>query len=288
MRHPIDPKVDCVFKALLGAEANSALLIHFLNAVLGPDLPRPITAVRIMNPYNEKEFLDDKLSIVDVKATDDAGCLYQVELQLTFADLGARIVYGWADLYSSQLKEGQDYDRLRPTYSIWLLGSSLIDNDPAYAHSIRLRNSTGQVFGDHGGIWLLEIPKFAAEIVETEQERWIRFFKEGAMLDPDNLPSWMNTPEMRQAMSTVTDFSEKEREYHLYQARLNYQRQQRSIQHQLEARDRALARTSAELEQARAAEIREREAKEHEREAKERALAEIETLRRQLKGQQPS
>jgi hypothetical protein len=41
MRHPIDPKVDCVFKALLGAESNRDLLIHFLNAILGADLPRP-------------------------------------------------------------------------------------------------------------------------------------------------------------------------------------------------------------------------------------------------------
>ncbi|WP_295623182.1 PD-(D/E)XK nuclease family transposase, partial [uncultured Lamprocystis sp.] len=34
MDHPIDPKTDCVFKALLGAEDNRNLLIHFLNATL--------------------------------------------------------------------------------------------------------------------------------------------------------------------------------------------------------------------------------------------------------------
>jgi len=32
MRRPIDPKIDCVFKALLGSEENRNLLIHFLNA----------------------------------------------------------------------------------------------------------------------------------------------------------------------------------------------------------------------------------------------------------------
>ena len=47
MRHRIDPKIDCVFKALLGAEANRRLLIHFLNAILGADLPSPVTAVAI-------------------------------------------------------------------------------------------------------------------------------------------------------------------------------------------------------------------------------------------------
>jgi hypothetical protein len=33
MKHHIDSKIDCVFKALLGSEENRNLLIHFLNAV---------------------------------------------------------------------------------------------------------------------------------------------------------------------------------------------------------------------------------------------------------------
>jgi len=57
MDHPIDPKTDCVFKALLGAEDNRDLLIHFLNAILGADLPSPVTQVYILNPYKEREFV---------------------------------------------------------------------------------------------------------------------------------------------------------------------------------------------------------------------------------------
>ncbi len=94
MKHPIDPKIDCVFKALLGTERNRRLLIHFLNAILAGDLAAPITEVEILNPYNEREFLDDKLSIVDVKARDERGRLYQVEIQLLgHPDLPARILY---------------------------------------------------------------------------------------------------------------------------------------------------------------------------------------------------
>ena len=52
MRHSIDPKVDCVFKALLGAESNRSLLVHFLNSVLVGALPEPISEVIILNPYN--------------------------------------------------------------------------------------------------------------------------------------------------------------------------------------------------------------------------------------------
>ena len=208
---------------------------------------------------------------------------------LTHRDLIARIIYGWADLYSSLLQEGQDYGKLRPTYAIWLLGEVLLADDPSYAHDIRLRDTAGRVFGEHGGIRLLEIAKFASAAVETEQDRWVKFFKDGAKLDPDHLPPWMDTPEMRQAMSTLNSFSEKENAYYAYQARLEYQRVQRAMQQDVEERDRALEQARAELEQSRAAEInereakeQEREAKEQEREAKERALAEVERLRRQL------
>jgi predicted transposase/invertase (TIGR01784 family) len=71
MKHQIDPKIDCVFKALLGAEDNRNLLVHFLNAILSADLSTPIATVDILNPYNDKEFVEDKLSIVDVKAHDN-------------------------------------------------------------------------------------------------------------------------------------------------------------------------------------------------------------------------
>ena len=70
MKHHIDPKIDCVFKALLGADDNRNLLVHFLNAILSTDLAAPIATVEILNPYNEREYLDDKLSIVDIKARD--------------------------------------------------------------------------------------------------------------------------------------------------------------------------------------------------------------------------
>jgi predicted transposase/invertase (TIGR01784 family) len=270
MRHAIDPKIDCVFKALLGAEANRGLLVHFLNAMLGSELPAPIVDAVILNPYNEREFLDDKLSIVDVKARDATGCLYQIEIQLlNLPELPARILYGWADLYSAQLASGEDYLELKPTYAIWLLGETLLPNVPGYAHRYRFCDAMGRALIDHGCIAVFELPKFAAVEVQTEEERWLKFFVEGEHLDPDNLPEWMNTPEMRQAMSTTQGFSEKERAYHAYQARQNYLRQQKTIQRHIDA-------LTAQIE-------RERAEKEQERAEKQTALAEIERLKAQLK-----
>ncbi|SDW35685.1 Rpn family recombination-promoting nuclease/putative transposase [Thiocapsa roseopersicina] len=265
MQHRINPKVDCVFKALLGAEENRALLIDFLNAMLTETLPSPVVEVQILDPYNPQETLKDKLTIVDVKARDAAGRVFQVEIQLSvYADLTARMLYGWADLYRRQLRRGQDYSILKPTYAIWLLDQTLRDDTSDYAHRYRMRDDRGQDLLDHGGIWIFELNKFAVQQVETEQQRWLKFFNEAERLDDKKLPDWMQTPVMRQAMSTLTAFSEKDRAYHAYQARQEFLRQQRSIQQELE---------------------KERAAKEAERQAKEAALAEVARLKALLQQQ---
>ncbi len=180
MQHHIDPKVDCVFKALLGAEQNRNLSIHFLNAMLVEELAAPIVDVEILDPYNAMEFIDDKLSIVDVKARDTAGQVYQIEIQLaTFGSLPARMLYTWADIYSKQLQSGQDYRALRPTYSIWLLGQTLFVQDEDYARDFKPRDLAGRVLVAHGGIWNFELTKLEVTEVRDERTRWLKLFKEG-------------------------------------------------------------------------------------------------------------
>jgi len=281
MQHAIDPKIDCVFKALLGAEQNRNLLVHFLNAFLAQDLTEPLVSVEILNPYNDQECLTDKLSIVDVKARDSQERLYQIEIQLTrYRSLPARIVYNWADIFSQQLKSGEDYHKLRPTYSIWLLAENLLVGDQRYLHHYKFRDEQGETFVQHGGICLLELPKFHAERIESEQQRWLKFFTEGERLNDAALPDWMTTPEMKQAMSTLTTFSEKDREYFKYQARQEYLREQRTIQLEREE-DAAKARQEylLELEKARqeAQAARQREEAAQQREAT--AQAEIARLK---------
>jgi len=250
MKHRIDPKIDCVFKALLGSEENRNLLVHFLNAILTDDLAAPIAEVEILNPYNDKEFLDDKLSVVDVKARDSGGRLYQIEIQLlSYRHLPARMIYTWCDIISQQLQSGQEYNLLKPVYSIWLLADNLLPGDD-YAHEYKLQDRLGRTLADLGGIHLLELKKFSAERVETEEQRWLKFFKDGEKLDDTALPDWMNTDEMRQAMNTLKLFSEKERDYFAYQARQDFLREQRTIQIEREEDRQEKERLRQELEQA--------------------------------------
>jgi predicted transposase/invertase (TIGR01784 family) len=282
MKHKIDPKVDCVFKAILGAEENRNLLIHFLNAILYDELPAPISHVDILNPYNDKEFLNDKLSIVDVKARDDVGRLYQIEIQLVVnAYLADRIAYNWADIYSQQLQSGKNYLTLKPTYAIWLLAENLIEADDRYVHNFKLRDTSGNSLNDHGGIWLLELNKFHAQNVDTEDKRWLKFFNEGGQLNNEMLPDWMITTEMRQAMNTLTVFSEKEHQYDRYQARQEYIRVQSTIQEELERamREKVAAIKSADEAKQQADNAKQRAETESQRAEIELQRAEIESQR---------
>jgi hypothetical protein len=82
--------------------------------------------------------------------------------------------------------------------------------------------------------------------------------KTGNSLNDDHeLPDWMNTQEMRQAMSTLRQFSEKDKDYFAYQARQNYLRQQMTVYGELDAvklrAQQALAREQAALEREQAA-----------------------------------
>jgi len=224
MKCQIDPTVDCVFKAILGDEENKNLLIHFLNAVLEPKKGSMIQDVTILNPYNEREFIGDKLSIVDVKAVDEKGKKYQVEIQLdVHPALAARIIYTWSSIYHSQMNKGDDYHKLKPAISIWLLNGMLFKEIEDYHLSFYLYNLKHKlVMTDHLAIHVLQLPKWPhGRTIKNEKERWIYCFKEGKNVDVDNPPEIMNTKEMRQVMKVMHGFSESQKNYLMYQSRLD-------------------------------------------------------------------
>jgi len=97
-----------------------------------------------------------------------------------------------------------------------------------------MRDEQGNTLMQHGGIWLLELKKFKANRIETEDQRWLKFLREGEQLNDEALPDWMITQEMKQAMNNLRIFSEKEQHYYQYQARQEYLREQRTLQYELE------------------------------------------------------
>ena len=65
----MNPKIDFVFKCIFGNEKQPEILISFLNAVFDLPYEKRIVKVEIENPHLKKEEIEDKYSILDIKAT---------------------------------------------------------------------------------------------------------------------------------------------------------------------------------------------------------------------------
>jgi predicted transposase/invertase (TIGR01784 family) len=229
----IDPKVDYAFKRLFGRQQNVALLISLLNAVLQPPTGGAIVAVDLLNPFQEKDLDTDKLTVLDIKARDSAGRLFNVEMQLlVFGAFRPRVLYYWAKLHQGHLSEGEDYAALRPTVTIVFVNEPLFPDVPGWHSVFELRErQTGAVFSDQMQLHVLEIPKFnlSAQELRTPLEGWLYFLKHGAELDSEQLPEALQRPDYQMAITEMKQMTQSELERERYEARLKAQRDMAAV-----------------------------------------------------------
>jgi predicted transposase/invertase (TIGR01784 family) len=222
-----DPKVDYAFKFLFGREETRPLLIDLTDQVLNPPPGHQIRDVELLNPFNPKEALDDKLSILDIKARDESGRQFNLEMQmLAFPHYDKRIVYYGARLHQQQLKEGQDYLELRPTISISFLDHVLFPEVPDYHLRFRLLE-TGRHFPltEDLEFHVLELPKFtksAAEL-QTGLDVWLYFLRHAEKIDTEALPAALDRPLLRRACQELAMLSQTDQERERYEARRKFQ-----------------------------------------------------------------
>ncbi len=136
----IRPTVDFAFKKTFGDPNHRLTLISLLNAIL--DLPSPIVDVTIENPFNYQDFLKTSMSILDVKAKDATGSVFNIEMQLTVTTgLIKRVVFYGLRTLRGQLSKGDDYHRLQSVYTICILDDLVWESSVAGHHRFRLIDS---------------------------------------------------------------------------------------------------------------------------------------------------
>ena len=181
MRIGIDPKVDYAFKRLFGHSKNGLLLCSLLNAILQWPPGRQIVVAIVLNPFIVQETFDGKSVVLDIRAQDQLGRWYNIEMQIRgHANLEERVLFYWSSLYSQQLKYGENYTKLKPTISVLLMGDVLFPNLPDGHNRFRLwDDSKQQLFSEHLDIHVVELAKFSGELedAQSELERWVYFLK---------------------------------------------------------------------------------------------------------------
>jgi len=136
----INPRVDLAFKKIFGVEENKDLLISLINSIVGEE--DQVSEVTLLNPYNPKNFKSDKLSILDIKATNQDGKKFNIEIQISDeADYDKRALYYWAKIYTEQLKESEDYSKLSKAIGIHILNFTSIPDVEKYHNVFHITDS---------------------------------------------------------------------------------------------------------------------------------------------------
>jgi predicted transposase/invertase (TIGR01784 family) len=173
---------DIFIKYMFGMDTKESnhLVFSFINSVLqDSDFP-VITKVIQKNPFNYKEFVNDKLSVLDIEVEDENKKLFNIEVQST-GDTGFRnrALYYWAKLYASQLKSGVEYESLLSTIRIKILDFKLLPKLYSYHNFFILTEGREReyVLTDHLIIHFLEIPKIKNKEMSSKMAGWRLYFK---------------------------------------------------------------------------------------------------------------
>lgn len=272
----VDPRNDFAFKVVFGSQRHERVLVHLLNAILVPCGLR-VRSVRILNPLSEFQYLDEKKLILDVKATDDAGRLYNIETQIVARpDFPGRFLYYWSNTYSSQLKQGNEYDVLRPVISICFVDGMLFPGHDECHFRFRLLETTSHfLFAEDLDLHVFQLARFtkSADELQSDLDLWLYVLNHGRGLDLAALPRQLQVAEVEEALEALAVLTQDRIQREIYEAREKARRDEASlIRHTQRAREK-VGRAREEAERA-------REEAERAREEVPKALAKGEWLGR--------
>ena len=230
----ISPRVDLAFKKIFGVEENKDLLISLINSIVGQD--DQVEDITLLNPYNPKNFRQDKLSILDIKAKGIDGKRFNIEIQISDeADYDKRALYYWAKLYTEQLKVAQDYSTLAKAIGIHILNFTSIPEAENYHNVFHItEKENGFAYFKDLELHTIELNKFTCDSSEELQDivaktrnaldMWLTFLTRHDLLKADKLPKELDNDKLKKALKVldVLNFSEEERE--LYEDHLKWLR----------------------------------------------------------------
>ncbi|MGN4816827.1 Rpn family recombination-promoting nuclease/putative transposase [Bacillus cereus group sp. MYBK163-2] len=178
----VNLRVDYAFKRLFGVEGNEDILIGFLNAVLQSSIDEEIKSLHLDDPHLPREQKDDKLSILDLRATLNSGIKINIEIQVRDKkDMMERSLFYWSGMYYSQMTQGMKYTELRPTICINIVDFILFPEEKEFHNVNTVMNiKSKRIITENMQLHFLEIPKVIQE--------W-----QGERMDPweDSLARWL-------------------------------------------------------------------------------------------------
>lgn len=192
----LNPKVDFAFKKLFGSEENKEILISFINSIVSEN--NQIKNIELKNPYNISNYRKGKMTILDIKAIDEKGTWYDIEMQIAeqgFYD--KRALYYWSKVYSDQIESGDNFELLRKTIGINILDFNYLKEEDFHnVYKIYNEKTQGE-FSDLFEIHFIELNKFNKDYkdLKTALDKWVSFLNRAYEIDKDKIPKELEDDE---------------------------------------------------------------------------------------------
>ncbi len=188
----VDIKNDVAFRKIFGNENKKIILLSFLNAVMKLKDDARIADVEILNPYQLPIIKNLKASIIDVKAKDERGKTYIIEMQVSEPDgLDKRLLYYASKDYAQQIERGEDYTELKPVIFIGIFDFNFTQGNKYLSHHAVCDVENGERIIEDMDFYFIELPKFNKPLNDLVEitDKWIYFIKEAENLEviPENV-----------------------------------------------------------------------------------------------------
>lgn len=213
-------KTDYVFKRIFGREGNEQITKNFLSCILG----EKVSDIELeKNPILEKDLMDDKVGILDIKAEINKNTNVDIEMQIIDKKNSAkRILFYCSKLFIKSLKSGKDYNSLKKTISILIADYELDGLKEVCKYitkwNIREEDYSKIILTDAMEIYIIEIGKFK-KYQGTERykelDSWIKFIENPEVVD-------MSNKEIMMAKKVLDEISQDEHERYLAEMREKY------------------------------------------------------------------
>ena len=231
MNKKLKPTNDYVFKKIFGSIGSEDITREFIKCATGMNFE----CINLdTTPILEKDLIDKKTGILDVKVVADKINNIDIEMQVVKSEhIAERILFYWSKMYNKTIRQGLGYERAQKAICILIADfkvSNLTQIDKFYTRwKIMEENYTKQSFTDKLYIVIIELEKLK-DIKETDNEEllnWCKFIKNPEEMEGEE----MKNEYIKKAKEKLDEINQSEEERRLAEIR------ERTIRDEMAIRD---------------------------------------------------
>ena len=219
---------DYVFKRIFGKGGNERILKSLLEAILKISIQK----IEIKNPEIPKETIEEKLSILDIKAEINNNTMIDIELQVgNTTAIEKRLVVYNAKMIAGEIKVSEKYQKAKYTIVICIINDNVIKRNAYLSLAMLKYEKTEEIryinmgyekeeeyLTDMVKYYIIELPKFKKKKPKVADllEKWLYVIGgDQKMMEECK----KENKEIKEAVEQLTQMSADEYERELYEIR---------------------------------------------------------------------